>query len=241
VSSTDADARAAVQWLASVAVKRIPRKIHGDKNWGRTKKVWAGVEVDWDGLKMETHRRFREVRDGRWIRYELALPESGDELRVAIDRVQYHVPSASHAESPSWWIDAKLIAPMEFSARIERWNFGMRWYSVKVEGKLTARLATTLTLAAVADYGEVPPALMIDPGFQTATLSLERFEVDRVSKIGGDAAEAWGEIMQEVIRELFLDKLNRRLAAKLNDAVDGHRDDLKISIEDWLSRWHSED
>jgi hypothetical protein len=65
---------------------------------------------------------------------------------------------------------------------------------------------------------------------------MESFEVERVSRIGGDVAEGWGEVVQEVIVETYLKQLNKRLVAKLNKAIDKERDDIKISIAQWF-RW----
>ena len=59
LSITKEQARASVQWLADLALEKMPRTMKGDKDWGDTKKIWAGVKVRFDGLKMKTHRRFR--------------------------------------------------------------------------------------------------------------------------------------------------------------------------------------
>ncbi len=68
-------------------------------------------------------------------------------------------------------------------------------------------------------------------------LSLERFEVERVSHIGGDVAEQWGEVMQEILVERFVRKQNDNLVAKLNRSIEKERDDLRFSLADWLQLW----
>ena len=126
---------------------------------------------------------------------------------------------------------------MQFTARLERWNYGLKWYSVSVTGNLRVRLRSTLVVGFVPDYTAIPPALVIDPSVELAELVLESFEVERISKVGGDLAEAWGEIVQEVIRERIRRKENPRLADKLNRAIEKHRDDLRLSMFDAASGW----
>ena len=56
---------------------------------------------------------------------------------------------------------------------------------------------------------------------------MEHFEVDRVSKIGGDVAEQWGELMEDILIERLVKRQNEKLVGKLNKSIDKERDDLK--------------
>ncbi len=246
---SESQARASVQWLAELALRESPRTYSGDKDWGETKKVWAGVKLRREGLEIKTKRRFKELRHGRWIKYELTLPppvtpdsnQSGG-TTAKIHRVrrtgdlQPGVPPESQTNT-HWQIDASVRAPMEFNARIERWNRGVQWYSIGIKGKMQVRLDTSASLQFFADYAEVPPAFVIAPNITMAHLDLEEFEVDRVSKIGGDVAEEWGEIMEKVVRDVFLRKQNEKLARKLNQSIAKHDDDLRLSLADWFAKW----
>ena len=46
---TTAQAHAAVQWLADLAMRKMPPTYRGDKGWGDTKEIWAGVKVRFEG------------------------------------------------------------------------------------------------------------------------------------------------------------------------------------------------
>lgn len=144
---------------------------------------------------------------------------------------------SQHQSNTHWQIESSVETPMDFTARIERWNLGVKWYSISVKGKMKVRLDSTTSLAFLADYSEVPPALIIDPEIQKAELHLREFEVDRVSKIGGDAAEQWGELMEKVVRNVFLKRQNEKLTSKLNKSIAKHKDDLRLSMSDWFSNW----
>ncbi|QDT12484.1 hypothetical protein K239x_44940 [Planctomycetes bacterium K23_9] len=247
---SESQARTSVQWLSELAVSKSPRVFTGDKNWGDTKKIWAGVKVKRDGLKLTTHRRFKELRHGRWVKYELTLPPSAapaadsvsDSVVANVHRVrrtsdvQPGVP-VDQQTGTHWEIDASVRTPIKFTARVERWNRGVQWYSIGITGKMQVRLDTSARIRFYADYSEVPPALVIAPAITQAHLELEEFEVDRVSKVGGDVAEEWGEMVETIVREIFLKKQNEKLAGKLNGSIDKHRSDLRLSMADWFTSW----
>ena len=242
---SETQARNSVQWLAELAIEKMPRSFQGDKDWGETKKVWSGVKMRLDGLELKTKRRFRQVRHGRWIKYELTLPPKADRgtansVVATVHRVtrdgdlQTGVNSGQPIRDTHWRIESSIETPLMFTARVERWNLGVQWYSISVTGRMRVRLDSTATLTSYADYGEVPPALVIDPRMQSAELHLIEFEVDRISKIGGDVAEEWGELMEKVVRDVFLKRQNEKLAGRLNKSIDKHRDDLRLSLADWF-------
>ncbi|MDA8744046.1 hypothetical protein N9N28_05385 [Rubripirellula amarantea] len=228
-----AQAKASIQWLSEVAIRKSPRTFDGDKHWGETKSIWAGVKVRFDGGKLKTKRRKKDVNHGRWIKYEVSLPPQHltDQISLTVDEVT----GLQDAVGSAMRIRSTLITPMTFTARIQRWNLGVRIFSVTVSGRMKIRMRSTMALRTQADYSEIPPALVMRPHVETADLSLESFEVDRVSHVGGDAAEAWGEIMQEVLVERFVDRANDTLAEKLNKAIRKNEDDLRLSLTDWLS------
>ncbi len=237
LSLNDKQAQSSVQWLASVALSKMPRTFDGDKDWGDTKKVWAGVDVKRDGWKLKTHRRYREVEHGRWIRYEVSLPapEAGNAALVVIHAVESTIDAQT--EQQRWRIDSSIVVPAKFTARIQRWNLGVRLFSVTVQGELQLRLSSSATMGFFADYSEVPPALVIDPRVDQAQLVLERFEVERVSHIGGDVAEQWGDMMEELLLERLVRKQNDELVAKLNRSIEKEREDLRFSLADWFQQW----
>ncbi len=231
---TPDQARAAVQWLADLALRSTPKTFDGDKDWGHQKKLWAGVKIRREGLKLKTHRRFREVNQGRWIRYDARLTETAAGP-LAIAKVHSAVLRRDPISGqPRWQIDSSITAPMTFTAQIQRWNLGVKLFSVTIRGEFTVRLDSTASVDFVTDYSVLPPELVFDPRVDQANLVLEHFEVDRVSKIGGDVAEEWGELLEDVIRDRFLKKQNEQLVDKLNRAIDKERDDLRVSTLQWL-------
>jgi len=230
-------ARRTVQALADRAIAKLPHRYDGEKNWQRQKKLWAGVKVRREGLRLTTKRRWREVRHGLQTKYHVRFPGDARARRpvaARILRVQHHAGGDARAQ---WEIEAELVSPLDFSARVERWNWGVQWYSVEISGHMKVRLHCTARLSAYPDFSEIPPAVAIDPIITSASVHLDGFHVDRISKVGGEVAEQWGELAKKIAEEIFWDDFNESLSAKLNHAIEKHRDDLRFSAAEWLTRW----
>lgn len=236
VSVDKEQARAAIQWLASLAIQKTPRTFDGDRGWGDTKQVWSGVKIRRDGLKLKTNRRYREQEHGRWLKYQVALPESA----AAISITEVTQEPLQLTGQQRWNVRASIVAPMKFEATVQRWNIGIKLYSMTISGVMRVRLTTSTSIGFQADYGEIPPAFIVDPKVQEAQMTLEHFEVERISRIGGDVAEQWGKVIEEVLVDRFVKKQNSKLVDKLNRAIDKERDDLRLSAADWFASWQDD-
>ena len=232
---TPEQARAAVQSLVDYAVTQLPRHYDGKKNWEETKRIWAGVKFRRDGLRVSTKRRWREVRHGLQSHYRVQFPgdpKSPSPLYANVRSVEWF--AGDEQTIPAWIIETGLASPLDFSARVERWNRGVRFYSVEITGHMNIRLDLQGRFASFLDYSEIPPALVIDPSVTDAAFHLDALHVDRISKIGGEVAEQWGELVEKIIREILIDDINNKLRVKMNKAIDKKRDDLRFSAMDWF-------
>lgn len=240
---SEGEARESLQWLADRLIDHLPRPIQGDDDWGKTRRTWAGVKLRRDGWKWTTKRRWRDIRHGRWVRYQIQLPrppvrqaapagvspgQDPSPLRVTGAR-----PVAMADGLNGWQIDASLATPAEFAIRIERWNWGVQWYSVQVTGTFQIRWDTTVNMAMAADYSEIPPALQMKLHVSKAELEITQLNVDRISKLGGDPAEELGDLAEDTLIRKWLAKENARLADRLNRAIQRHGDDLRWSARSW--------
>jgi hypothetical protein len=231
-------ARQSVQALLDLVVAKLPRKYDGDKRWQDTKKVWAGIKFRREGLRLETKRRWREVRHGLQARYEVRFRGAPDDPQPLEVNVRAVHPADRVADGRGgWWIDLTLVAPLDFQARIERWNLGVQAYSIEASGFLHARTNLRVRLCVDPDYSTLPPGVIIDPHVESADLHLDFFQVDRVSKVGGEFAERWGRIVESIAKQVFLEDFNETFADKLNQSIEKRRDDLRLSASDWLAKW----
>lgn len=236
-------ARETVQSMVDFAIENLPPRYDGKKDWEDTKKVFAGIKLRRKGLRLSTKRRYRDVRHGLQSRYHVAFPPTAPASNgQSRPPVTANVKSVTRAvgsngqPSTGWVIVCEMSTPLDFAARIERWNLGIQWYSVEVKGHMKIRVEIQATLDAYPDYSEIPPAIVVDPKVTAAKLELKSLNVDRVSKIGGEVAEQWGELAEKLIDEILMDDFNRKLPAKLNKAIDKKRDRLRFSMSDWLEK-----
>lgn len=249
VSMTPDQTRQSVQWLADQLMQHVPNQIDGDDDWGDTKRVWAGVKVRRDGWELKTHRRWRDLRHGRWVRYEINLPEwtaepsqANEDARreqsdgAGIAKIHRVTPVRTDDGLRHWRIDATVSTPARFSVRVERWNFGAMWFSVEISGKMNLAMRTTLTMGMSADVSEVPPAMQLDVAVEQASLLVSQFEVERISKLGGDAAEEIGDLAERTLGKIWLRKENARLVSRLNESIAKNQDSLRWSMVDWLAQ-----
>lgn len=289
VEMTPDQARQSVQWLADQLLTHVPDRFDGDDDWGNTKSLWAGVKVRREGWKLKTNRRRKEVRHGRWVRYDVTLPalskseiatpkmdpadvatgsdgqsravsaagslsgfawpsalpisasstRSDSPLALSPLTIRSVVPSTTPAGNPGWLVDAVVRTPARFHIRLERWNLGVQAFSLSVDGTMDVNLECQFVMGMSADYSEVPPAIQLDVNVEHAKMRMDRFNVERISKLGGDAAEELGNLAEDTLIRLWLKKENTRLADRLNEAIAKHQSDLRWSMMQWLGQWHS--
>nr|WP_255712752.1 hypothetical protein [Rhodopirellula sp. JC740] len=258
VEMTPDQARQSVQWLADQLLRHMPSKFDGDDDWGNTKSVWAGVKVRRDGWKISTKRRRKELRHGRWVRYDIQLPQLERSTQSPtggvpiIPRavlppeaspllVRSVVPTQTAAGQPGWLVDAVVRTPAKFHIRIERWNLGVQAFSISVDGTMEVNLDCKFVMGLSADYREVIPAIQLNVQVQEARVNMNRFNVERISKLGGDAAEELGNLAEDTLIRLWLKKENARLADRLNQEIEEHQSDLRWSMMQWLGQWNAAD
>ncbi|MEL6111131.1 MAG: hypothetical protein AAFU85_34420 [Planctomycetota bacterium] len=235
------EARRTVQSLIDFALGLAPRSYSSDKHWDKRKKVWAGVELHREGLRLKTKRRWRDVRHGRWTRYEVTFPGDESKPPPVNATVREVLPKTDPEGQVTWVIKSHLTTPLDFSARIERWNLGAKWYTFTVTGHMRVSLTLTSTLTTGLDYSELPPAMVIDLKVSAAQLTLDEFHVDRISKVGGEVAEQWGKIAEKVANEILIEDYNEKIVSKLNRSIEKHRNDLRFSPTDWWRKLEGED
>lgn len=229
--------RQSVQWLADQLMQHVPSRIDGDDGWNDTKKVWAGVKVHREGWELRTNRRWRELRHGRWVRYTIELPpQTPPQPSESTDVVKIHSVTAVSSDDglQSWLANTTVSTPARFSIRVERWNLGAKWYSIEINGKMNLAMHAALTMGMSADFTDVPPAMQLDVTVQEASLVVSGFEVESISKLGGDAAEEIGDLAEHTIGKVWLRKENARLVTRLNEAITENQDSLRWSMADWF-------
>jgi hypothetical protein len=93
------------------------------------------------------------------------------------------------------------------------------------------------TVGFSVDYTEIPPAFAVEPLVQHVALHLDSFKVQRISDLGGELAQGWGEVIEALLLERLVEKQGDRCKQKINASIEKHRSELRISLSDWLSQY----
>lgn len=216
--------------VASLVRQNIPQRYQNDKEWEQTKKVYAGVKLRRDGWQLKTKRRWKEARHGRWRRYRVELIDPDQRLEVRLSDFRWLTDNR-------FQVRLTVLADMELFARQARWNYDVQLYSVHVDARARLQIEVDATIGFHLDPTEIPPALVVAPVVDRAGLDLRRFEVDRISHLGGDLAEELGDAAEGFIRREIVERQSEKLADRVNRQIERHRDDLRISVADWLAEW----
>lgn len=219
-----------LQVIASLVRENIPEHYQNDKDWNRTKKKYAGIKLRRDGWRIDTKRRWKEVRHGRWRRYRIDLINPDERLEVRLSDFRWLAENRFH-------VRLTIVADMDLFARQARWNYDVQLYSIHVDAHARIQMQVDTTVGFHFDHSVLPPALVVAPVVERAQLELQRFEVDRISHIHGDLAKELGNAAEGLIRREIIDRQSAKLAERMNHQIQRHSDDLRISVADWLTRW----
>ena len=221
------------EFLASIIRDNIPESHLEDKDWDRTKKVYAGIKIRREGLKLETERRWKTVNHGLWKKYEAKLVDPKNRLDVRMTDVQWQPDGRLHAR-------LNMVSEMIVNAWQTQWNYGVRVYAVQSEARVRLQMDVEVTVGFALDNASFPPALVVDPRVENASLRMASFHVNRIGNLGGDVAEELGDAAEGMIRKLVVEPQSDKLAGKLNRQIEKKRDKLRIEAGDWLGRWFNQ-
>jgi len=225
------EAKATLQWAVELVQAGLPPTYEKKKNWEATKRVYAGFDIDNDGLRLTTHRRFREVRHGKWLRYKIDLKDPSDPRYLNIE-----VQKVDASEPGKLGVEVRIDTRVDIEAQQQRWNYGLQLFSVTVNATARLRMTIKAEVSFGFDYSRIPPDVVFDPVVQSADLKLVDLEVDRIGILGSDIAEEIGDVVERVLRDDYLPSQEGKLADKLNHQINRKREKLRISASDWLSK-----
>lgn len=65
----------------------LPEVYSDDDNWGRTKRIQSGLNVELDGLRLDTSRRWKNVSHGTWRRVDATLIKPQEFFQLQLSRL----------------------------------------------------------------------------------------------------------------------------------------------------------
>ena len=204
----------------------LPREYENRKKWGLTSRVVSGVDIDRDGLKIKTHRRWKEVNDGLWKRYHATLVDPDERLELQVVRIEEVEPGRVQ-------MDAVLVAALDLEGRVVKYKRNLRLLSLTARADATIKLELQVELGARLDPTKLPPDIVLDVEVKDAKLDLVHFRLRRLSDIKGGAAQQLGKLVDEIAEDEIKDQ-RVKLVEKLNKKIEKKSDQLRFSFHDLL-------
>ena len=116
----------ATQFITGMILMLLPDTYSDDDDWGMQKKIQSGLNVDVDGLKVHTSRRYKDVNHGVWRRVDASHVDPKEHFDLQISLLPRLEPGV-----PRYRVKARLR--IRATARQQRWALGARLYSLSAD------------------------------------------------------------------------------------------------------------
>jgi len=210
--------------VTRAVLRSIPHEHVDRSDWGRTKYMTTGLDVEVRGLKIETRRRKKHVKHGSWRMYRLQLINPDKEFRIRL--ANFH-----DAGEGMLGFDAVVTGRVKAFARLAQWRRGVQLLAISGEGDARLHLKLACVVGVDFDAQKVPPDVIIRPEVRAADLRIVDYRLNRVSKVGGSVARQIGRSMEWFV-DRRVDKLGAKIVKKANEEIADSEDDLRLSVQD---------
>ena len=211
------------QFIRSVALILLPQKFDDEDGWGDEKRIQSGLNVDFDGGKLKTSRRWNMVNHGTWLRGsgELVDPANTFTLRA----IQLPDP-----DEETQRYEIHTSAKLQVNGRQQQWNYGVMLWSISADAVVDLSLHAVLDVKSEVVTTDKGARLRFVPSVTQATAKMENFRLQRISHLKGTVVQAHGEVIEELI-QMRLRRENKDLPARINKAIQKKADRLEIPFD----------
>jgi hypothetical protein len=210
------------QYLTRLVLEEMPREYENTKKWQGSKRVMSGLDVELEGLKLETRRQWKEVNHGTWSRYRLQLIEPENEFDLRLENLRDLGDNRAA-------FDLVGVARLDCHGRLARWQRGVQLMNVYADADAKVRLTAHVEVKMGLDPRTLPPDILLDPVVTSADLRLEEFKLQRISKADGPVVKQLGEVVEEGIQE-YLAENRQKLVDAMNAQIGRKRERLRIPV-----------
>jgi hypothetical protein len=215
-------------WLRWLVLKNLPPTYEDNRKWGLQKSVYDGFRFRREGIKLETERKYKNVKHGTWSRYFLEFDDPERRLKLDVKRFETTVDRMR--------IDVEIEAPLHAFGRMSQWQRDIQMISLSMNADVMVRLTVESEVAIRINPLVFPPVIQLEPVVKKATVALTQFEVHRISQLHGPLAEQLGKGIRGVVDDRLAD-YSDKLIVKMNQQLEKQKDKLKLSLGQKLPGW----
>lgn len=204
-------APAATMFVKGMALVLLPETYTDDDDWGGTKKIQSGLNVKLNGLKLDTSRRWKDVKHGTWQRVDATLVDPKQHFGLSISLL----PKVERGV-PRYRVRAKLR--LRATGRQQRWNFGAKLYSLSSDIVADVAFTADLHFRTEVVKSDGSSKLRVLPHIENASAYLDGFSLRSVGHSKGGAVREFGKVIESIIKR-SIKKKNAKLATKINGKI----------------------
>ncbi|MCE2800307.1 MAG: hypothetical protein LW724_12175 [Planctomycetaceae bacterium] len=227
-SPTQEELKELSQWTRWLCLMNLPANVEDTRKWGKQRRVWDGLDVKLDGMRIDTKQRWKMANDGTWSRYLIEFVDPANELKVEVKK--FDVEPDGKKFTTSVWV----VAPLKLFGRVNQFARDVQLVSVSAKADATVRMKVDCQVEIKLIPVSFPPDVEFRPKVTDATIELLDFRVHEISQIHGQAAEWIGEGIREIL-DRKLTEYREKLVIKMNQTISKQQSKLRISASKWLT------
>lgn len=201
----------ATNFIKGMALMLLPSTYTDDDDWNLHKRVQSGLNVEFKGLKLDTSRRWKEVRHGTWQRVDATLIDPENHFQLAISLLP-----RTEVDEPRYRVRAKMR--LRAVARQQRWNFGVQLYSVSADVVADVSFDADLHFQTQLVKTDDGTQLRVLPHVETANARVDGFSLRSVSRLKGGAVREFGNVIEAIVQRA-VKKKSEKLPGKINGKI----------------------
>lgn len=198
-------------FIKGMALILLPKTYTDDDDWNLHKRVQSGLNVKFDGLKLDTSRRWKDVRHGTWRRVDAALADPENHFQLAVSLL----PPTKDGD-PRYRVRAKMR--LRATGRQQRWNLGAKLYSISADILTDVSFQADMSFRNEIVKSDDSTKLRVLPHIEAATARIESFSLRNVSHVKGGAVREFGKVVESIAKRA-VKKKSEKLPAKINGKI----------------------
>lgn len=198
-------------FIKGMALILLPKEYSDEDDWNLHKRVQSGLNVKLDGLKLDTSRRWKDVRHGTWQRLNATLIDPENHFQLAISLLPQ-----SESGDPRYRVRAAMR--LRATGQQQRWNFGVQLYSISADVIADVAFDADIQFRNQIVESDDGRKLRVLPHVETAKARIQSLSLRNVSHAKGGAVREFGNVVESMAKRV-VKKKNQKLAAKINGKI----------------------
>lgn len=214
-----------IDMAESLIAESLPRSYSDARHWDKQKHFTTGLDVDLDGLRLDTARRKKLLNHGTWKRYDVWLPE-GQKLVLDVTDVRTF-------DDGRVAFRVTATGPLKGRIELQQWERGVRLVGISADCEAKVKLTLDVEAALTSKQGTLLPTLAVAPKVTAANAEMTDFRLRRLGDLRGPLAKEIGDAAEPTLQEQVR-KQNEKIAEKTNKSIAKRQDDLRVSGDEFL-------